>query len=88
MYKECLKTWPSDRSKKVVEFYRLTREDFCVSGYTLSSYLSLEESVAKEIRASNAYKAKTDFGSGPSEKDEYLEGELKRRMREIVKPEK
>lgn len=89
VYKECLKTWPSDHSKQVVEIYRLTKEDFCEREYTLSDYLSLEERTAQEIRTEGTYKAKSNsslFG-GETEREKYFKSELKARIREFIKPE-
>lgn len=83
-YRECLKTWPSDQQKAVVERYRLTKEDFCEKGYTLSNYFSLRENIAEKIRSSEDYLIKTP----ETERTKYFNSEFKSRMRKIIKPDK
>lgn len=70
-YKECLKTWPSAQSQALIKSYRLTREDLCKKGYTLSEFFLLQEHIADEIRVGGKYDKE----------------ELKARIKDTIKPD-
>ena len=76
-YKQCLETWPDEWANSIISNYRLTKEDFCEKGYTLSSFLTLTKDLAMEIVLDGNY-ADDDI--------DLITIELKNKVREIIKP--
>jgi len=91
-YENCLDTWLPEYNKLMIKRFKLTKEDFCKKGYTLSDALLLIENITSEVK--EKYREEDislyeKFKKGISiyEKTEKIEGEIEERIRLIIKPE-